>query len=101
MTCQFVPRRGARGSGSAPSQLIRLLRQVVGERPRHLVCGAMVDDVTIDESREEVRVHVARQIVPGGARAGGGGAPAPRPRESASPARPRATAGPPPSGGGP
>src|SRR5437867_10226541 len=69
MTGQFVPRRGARGSGSATSQLIRLLRQVVGERPRHLVCVAPVDDVTRDEPREEVRVHAARWIVAGGNRA--------------------------------
>src|SRR5256884_1759126 len=51
------------------SQLVGLLRQIVGERPRHPAGIARIDHVARDQARQEVRVGAPRQIVPGGNRA--------------------------------
>src|SRR5205823_10578374 len=44
-------------------QLVRLLRQIVRERPRHAAGVIHLDDVPRDQVPEKIRVHAARQIV--------------------------------------
>src|SRR6266571_1116721 len=44
-------------------QLVRLLRQLVRERPRHAAGVIHLDDVPRDQVPEKIRVHAARQIV--------------------------------------
>src|SRR2546430_8983105 len=63
-----LPRRawtspGTRGDPCvSPSELVRLLRQIVRQRARHAARIVHLDDVPRDEPREVVRVHAPRQV---------------------------------------